>query len=86
MEFWSLGWERFRYAFCCRGHNMTYEEKRKTLAELSRKYRSHQQHHHSAPTLEQPAGDEILLVHTGKGFTSELSLDSFSSETTVESV
>nr|XP_026692389.1 gap junction gamma-1 protein isoform X3 [Ciona intestinalis] len=78
-EFWALGWERFKYACCCRGHKMTYEEKRRRLALLQAS---------SAHPPKQPEGnkDEIIVMHGGGGMTGALSLDSLSSDTTVESV
>ena len=62
---------------------MTYEEKRRMLAELAK---NEHKHAHDVRSYQKPTKDEILMVHHGGKFTSELSLDSLSSETTVESV
>ena len=83
-EFWTLGWERCKYACCCRGPKLTYEEKRRLLAKLAKEEHKHHgvdqgNSHHKGHK------DEILTMQHGK-FTSQVSLESLSSETTVESV
>ena len=66
---------------------MTYEEKRIRLAKLGHKSQQHKaQSQHQAASAPTIYKDEMLLIPTKTKFTSNLSLDSMSSETTVESV
>uniref|UniRef100_H2Y5A3 Gap junction protein n=1 Tax=Ciona savignyi TaxID=51511 RepID=H2Y5A3_CIOSA len=73
-EFWALGWERFKYAMCCRGPKVTYEEKRRRLAALQ------------AAAHNPPKQRRRKQGRDNCGLTGALSIDSLSSDTTVESV
>jgi len=64
---------------------MTYEERRRLLAKLAKEEHKHHGVDIGNPNHHKAHKDELITLQHGK-FTDKLSLESLSSETTVESV